>query len=50
MVMVCNGLPDPIAAEHRNAEVTDAVYTVLGDRVARFRRSVGPERTVALST
>ena len=32
MVFVCNGLPDPIAAERRSAEVTDAVYTALGDR------------------
>ncbi len=50
MVVVCNGLPDPIAAERRNAEITDAVYTALGDRAARFRRSAGAERTVALST
>jgi len=50
MVLVCNGLPDPIAAERRNADITDAVYTALGDRAARFRRSIGPERAVALST
>ena len=50
MVLVCNGLPDPIAAERRNADITDAVYTALGDRAARFRRNIGPERAVALST
>ena len=50
MVLVCNGLPDPIAAERRSADITDAVYTALGDRAVRFRRSIGPERAVALST
>ena len=50
MVLVCNGLPDPIAAERRSADITDAVYTALGDRAARFRRSIGPERAVAIST
>jgi CubicO group peptidase (beta-lactamase class C family) len=50
IVLVCNGLPDPIAAERRNADITDAVYSALGTRAARFRRSIGPERAVALST
>ena len=50
MVVVCNGLPDPIAAERRNAAITDVVYTALGERAAHFRRSSGPERPVAFST
>ncbi len=50
MVVICNGLPDPLTAERRNSEITDAVYTALGERAARFRRSAAAERTVALST
>jgi len=38
-VFVSNGLPNPIAAEQRLVEVTDAVYTSLGDLAARFRRT-----------
>jgi CubicO group peptidase (beta-lactamase class C family) len=38
-VFVSNGLPNPIAAEQRLVEVTEAVYTSLGDLVARFRRT-----------
>jgi CubicO group peptidase (beta-lactamase class C family) len=37
-VVVCNGLPNPMAAEQRLVEFTDAVYTALGDEAARFRR------------
>ena len=37
-VVVCNGLPNPIAAEQRLVEVTDAIYTAFGDITARFRR------------
>ena len=37
-VVVCNGLPNPIAAEQRLVEITDAVYTSLGEGVTRFRR------------
>ena len=37
-VFVCNGLPNPIAAEQRLVEVTDAIYTALGDLTARFRQ------------
>jgi CubicO group peptidase (beta-lactamase class C family) len=37
-VVVCNGLANPIAAEQRIAELTDVVYTALGDRAARFRQ------------
>ena len=46
MVVVSNGLPDPIAAERRSAEVTDAVYTRWATGAARFRRTLGPERAV----
>jgi CubicO group peptidase (beta-lactamase class C family) len=37
-VFVSNGLPNPLAAEQRQVDVTDAVYTALGDVAARFRR------------
>ncbi len=37
-VVVCNGLPNPIAAEQRLVDFTDAVYTALGDVAARFRQ------------
>jgi hypothetical protein len=37
-VVVCNGLPNPIAAEQRLVEFTDAVYTALGEEAARIRR------------
>ena len=50
MIVVCNGLPDPISAERRNAEITDAVYTALGDRAVRFRRTDGPGRSAPFST
>lgn len=50
MVVVFNGLPNPLAAEHRNDEITDTVYTALGEHAARFRRGAAPERAVALST
>ena len=30
-VVVCNGLPNPIAAEQRLVDLTDALYTALGD-------------------
>jgi len=49
MVVVCNGLPNPLAAERRMMEITDAVYTALGDNVARFRRRSG-SGSVTLST
>ena len=39
-VVVCNGLPNPIAAEQRLFEVTDAVYTALGDLAARVPADV----------
>ncbi len=37
-VVVCNGLPNPIAAEQRLVDLTDTLYTALGDVAARFRR------------
>jgi len=40
MVVVCNGLPNPIAAEQRMSEITDTVYSALGDDVAAIRRRV----------
>jgi CubicO group peptidase (beta-lactamase class C family) len=50
MVVVCNGLPNPIAAEQRLIEVTDTVYTALGDVVAHLRRPVEGTRATPLST
>jgi hypothetical protein len=38
-VFVSNGLPNPMVAEQRLVDVTDAVYTALGDVAARFRRT-----------
>jgi CubicO group peptidase (beta-lactamase class C family) len=40
MVVIANGLPNFIAAEKRPFQVTDAVYTALGDDVAPFRKPV----------
>jgi CubicO group peptidase (beta-lactamase class C family) len=37
-VVVCNGLPNPIAAEQRLVDLTDTLYDALGDVAARFRR------------
>jgi CubicO group peptidase (beta-lactamase class C family) len=51
MVVVCNGLPNPLAAERRLVEITDAVYTALGDDVAPLRRPLdGQGRATTLST
>jgi CubicO group peptidase (beta-lactamase class C family) len=50
MVLVCNGLPNPLAAEQRLAEVTDAVYAALGDDAQRFRLPVSPGRVTLLAT
>jgi CubicO group peptidase (beta-lactamase class C family) len=50
MVVVCNGLPNPLAAERRMMELTDAVYGALGERAARFRRASGSAPSVTLST
>ena len=40
IVVVANGLADLLAAERRVLEVTDAVYTSLGDDVATLRKPV----------
>lgn len=42
MVVVTNGLADFLAAEQRLFQVTDAVYSALGDDVARTRRRAVP--------
>jgi CubicO group peptidase (beta-lactamase class C family) len=56
MVLVCNGLPNPLAAEARLAEVTDTLYTALslesalGDEAARVRLPFTPGRATLLAT
>jgi CubicO group peptidase (beta-lactamase class C family) len=40
MVVIATGLPNFIAAERRVFQVTDAVYSALGDDVAPFRKPV----------
>jgi CubicO group peptidase (beta-lactamase class C family) len=40
MVVITNGLPNFIAAEKRQFQVTDAVYSALGDDVAPYRKPV----------
>jgi len=42
MVVVANGLAGYFEAEQRNLEVTDAVYSALGEEAARVRRPVEP--------
>jgi CubicO group peptidase (beta-lactamase class C family) len=41
IVMVANGLAGYFEAEQRVLEVTDAVYSALGDDAARVRRPTG---------
>ncbi|MSO79535.1 MAG: class A beta-lactamase-related serine hydrolase [Acidimicrobiia bacterium] len=51
MVVVANGLAGYMEAEQRVLEITDAVYSALGDEVARLRRSVtSVAAAVGLST
>jgi CubicO group peptidase (beta-lactamase class C family) len=51
MVMVSNGLPSFLPAEQRLFQVTDAVYSALGDDVARTRQPAVPvEELFGLST
>jgi CubicO group peptidase (beta-lactamase class C family) len=51
MVIVSNGLPAFLPAEQRLFQVTDAVYSALGDDVARTRqRAVPIEEIWGLST
>jgi CubicO group peptidase (beta-lactamase class C family) len=40
VVIVANGLPSFVPAEQRMLEITDAVYTALGDEVAHLRKPV----------
>jgi CubicO group peptidase (beta-lactamase class C family) len=48
MVVVCNGLPSPLTAEQRMSEITDTVYSALGDDVAALRRRAPAGTTGAL--
>jgi CubicO group peptidase (beta-lactamase class C family) len=50
MAVVCNGLPNPLAAEQRLIEVTDTVYTALGEDFAHLRRPLEGTRATPLST
>ena len=40
VVVVANGLPSIIPAEQRMLEITDAIYTALGEEAARIRKPV----------
>jgi CubicO group peptidase (beta-lactamase class C family) len=46
LVLVTNGLPSFLPAEERLFQVTDAVYSALGDDVALVRTEVKPPREV----
>ncbi len=50
VVVVANGLAGYFEAEQRNLEVTDAVYTALGDDAARVRTPLKPLAVPSLST
>jgi len=51
LVVVANGLAGYFEAEQRVLEITDAVYTALGDEVAHLRRKVGSvAQAIGLST
>ena len=50
LVVVCNGLAGFVEAERRVLEVTDAVYSALGDAVAPFRRPLERIGVGGLST
>jgi CubicO group peptidase (beta-lactamase class C family) len=50
MALVCNGLPNPLVAEQRLIEVTDAVYTALGPVVDHIRRPLERGPATPLST
>jgi CubicO group peptidase (beta-lactamase class C family) len=51
MVIVSNGLPEFLPAEQRLFQVTDAVYSALGDEVARTREAAVPvEQLFGFST
>jgi CubicO group peptidase (beta-lactamase class C family) len=50
LVFVTNGLPAPVDNEQRLYEITDAVYTALGDEVAHLRRSSRPPTEAVYSS
>ena len=51
VVVVANGLPSYLPAEQRVAEITDAVYTALGDEVSHIRKPIdGIAQSFGLST
>jgi CubicO group peptidase (beta-lactamase class C family) len=50
LVVVANGLAGYFEAEQRNLEVTDAVYTALGDEAARVRTPVQSLPVASLSS
>ena len=50
LVVVANGLAGFFDAEQRNLEVTDAVYSALGEDAARVRRPLEPLPTRRFST
>jgi CubicO group peptidase (beta-lactamase class C family) len=50
MVLVCNGLPNPLAAEQRLATVTDSLYTALGEDAQRVRLPYSPGRATLPAT
>jgi CubicO group peptidase (beta-lactamase class C family) len=51
VVMVANGLAGYFEAEQRVSEVTDVVYSALGDDAARVRRPTGStKQTIGFST
>jgi CubicO group peptidase (beta-lactamase class C family) len=49
-VVVANGLAGFFEAEQRNLEVTDAIYTALGEDAARVRTPMRPLRGARIST
>jgi hypothetical protein len=50
MVVIANGLAGFLDAEQRNLEVTDAVYSALGEDAARVRTPLLPLAGRSLST
>ncbi len=50
MVVVCNGLPSYLPNEQRFLDLTDAVYTALGEDVAPLRQELRPIGPGVLST
>ncbi|HEX4777903.1 MAG TPA: serine hydrolase domain-containing protein [Acidimicrobiia bacterium] len=50
MVVVCNGLPSYLPNEQRFLDITDAVYSALGEEVALLRQELRPIVPGVLST